>query len=123
MRQHTTPIAGCTDTVDVTVTSLGGTSVPMGSGWAYTFYDAPNADSVTPAAQLSGQNVTIGGTCLLDATAVVLGDGLTQTPPPCEPLPTQILAVVPVVLPGAYSVLVTTPGGTDTTASPSLLVL
>ncbi|MGP3942160.1 hypothetical protein [Streptomyces sp. 6N106] len=37
--------------------------------------------------------------------------------------PTQILAVVPVVLPGTYSVLVTTPGGTDTTAPPSLLVL
>ncbi|MGA6153376.1 IPT/TIG domain-containing protein [Stenotrophomonas sp. NPDC087984] len=87
-------------------------------------YDAPSAVSVTPAAQLSGQNVTIGGTCLLDATAVVLGSGPTHAPATFVNLSsTQILAVVPAVLPGTYSVLVTTPGGTDTAGPPSLLVL
>ncbi|WP_371864688.1 IPT/TIG domain-containing protein [Streptomyces antimycoticus] len=70
------------------------------------------------------ERVTIGGTCLLDAAAVVLGNGLTQAPATFVNLsPTQILAVVPAVLPGTYSVLVTTPGGTDTTAPPTLLVL
>ncbi|MFE2447323.1 IPT/TIG domain-containing protein [Streptomyces melanosporofaciens] len=84
----------------------------------------PSAVSVTPAAQLSGQNVTIGGTCLLDATAVVLGSGPTHAPATFVNLSsTQILSVVPAVLPGTYSVLVTTPGGTDTAGPPSLLVL
>ncbi|WP_269138030.1 hypothetical protein [Streptomyces antimycoticus] len=33
------------------------------------------------------------------------------------------LVVVSVALPGTYSVLVATPGGTDTTVPPNLLVL
>ncbi|MER8159302.1 hypothetical protein [Streptomyces sp. NPDC094472] len=109
--------------MDVTVTSLGRNQRPHGSGCAYTSYDAPSAVSVTPTAQLPGRNVAISGTCLLDATAVALSNGLTQAPATFVSLsPTQILAVVPVVLPGT-SVLVTTPGGTDTTAPPTLLVL
>ncbi|BBJ44485.1 hypothetical protein SSPO_072030 [Streptomyces antimycoticus] len=55
---------------------------------------------------------------------MALGNGLTQAPATLVNLsPTQLLAVVPAVLPGTYSVLVTTPGGTDTTAPPTLLVL
>jgi hypothetical protein len=120
---HATPIPGCADTVEVTVTSFGGTSVP-GSGSQYTFYDAPNAASVTPGLQVSGQNVTVTGTCLIDPTAVVFSNGITQTPASFVALsPTQILVVVPAVTLGAYSVLVTTPGGTDTTAPPSVIVI
>ncbi len=68
--------------------------------------------------------ITIGGTCRLDATAVVLSSGPTQAPATFVNLSsTQILAVVPAVPPGTYSVLVTTPGGTDTAGPPTLVVL
>lgn len=55
---------------------------------------------------------------------MVLGSGPTHAPATFVNLSsTQILSVVPAVLPGTYSVLVTTPGGTDTAGPPSLLVL
>ncbi|MEU8823832.1 IPT/TIG domain-containing protein [Streptomyces sp. NPDC048636] len=120
---HATPIAGCTDTVDVTVTSLGGTSTPSDGG-QYTYHDVPDAVSATPALQVLGRNVTITGTCLADTTSVVFTNGVTQTPTLFSNISaTQLLAVVPSLSLGTYQILVTTPGGTDTATPPSVTII
>ncbi|WP_432013368.1 IPT/TIG domain-containing protein [Streptomyces cucumeris] len=120
---HTAPITGCTDTVDVTVASLGGTSAPSDDG-QYTYYDVPDAVSATPALQVLGRNVTITGTCLAGTTSVVFTNGITSVSTLFSNISaTQILAVVPSLSLGTYQVLVTTPGGTDTSSPPSVTLI
>ncbi|MFI1335990.1 IPT/TIG domain-containing protein [Streptomyces sp. NPDC020845] len=111
---HTTPIAGCTDTVSVVVTSAGGTSTPSGSGSQYTFYDAPGTPTVGPASGPVGSGVTIDGTCLVGATEVAFITGTTVVPADFDQVSnTQITATVPnsLVVGTTYDVRVTTPGG------------
>jgi hypothetical protein len=98
-------------TVDVTVTTDGGTSA-AGSADAFTFLPAPTVTSVSPATgpAAGGTTVTITGTNLADASEVdfggvpasftVNGDG-------------SITAVSPAGGAGAVDVTVTSDGGTS----------
>lgn len=95
--------------VEVTVTTAGGTTSPL----AYSYVDAPTAASVTPGSGPSsgGTSVTITGTGLASTTAVTLGG----TPASFAVLnSTTVVAVTPPGSAGAVDVVVTTDGGSAT---------
>jgi hypothetical protein len=104
------------ETVDVTVTTPGGTSA-TGAGDLFTYIPPPTITAVAPTEgpEAGGTAVTITGTNLAGATAVrfgateasgitVNGDGTITAASPSGS--------------GAVDVTVTTPGGTSATASP-----
>ncbi|MER7151989.1 IPT/TIG domain-containing protein [Streptomyces lydicus] len=102
-----------TGTVQVTVTTAGGSS----NGLAYTYSGAPALSGVSPdqGPTAGGNTVTLTGTGLTSATAVTFG----STPATSFTVvsPTTITAVVPPGAAGAVPVTVTTPGGTSTLPS------
>ncbi|MEU8822293.1 IPT/TIG domain-containing protein [Streptomyces sp. NPDC048636] len=95
-------------TVQVTVTTAGGTS----NGLAYTYVMAPSLISVTPnqGPGAGGNTVTITGSGLSGATAVRFGS--TNATSFTVVSPTQITAVAPAGG-GTVQVTVITPGGTS----------
>ena len=99
-------------TVDVTVTTAGGTSATSAAD-QYTFFAPPGITSVSPAAgpTAGGTTVTINGSNLGGATTVTFGGAsaaiVTDTP-------TQITVTAPPHAAGTVDVVVTTPGGTAT---------
>jgi hypothetical protein len=62
-------------TVDVTVTTPGGTSAPGSSDDQFTYIPFPSVSEVSPArgGSLGGYKVTINGTGFTDATSVSIG--------------------------------------------------
>ncbi|MGK8524416.1 IPT/TIG domain-containing protein [Nocardia asteroides] len=96
-----------TGTVDVTVTSAGGTSDPV----IYTYVPAPALAAIVPASgpESGGNTVTLTGTDLTGATAVLFDD--TPASSFTVVSDTQISAVVPAGTAGPVVVTVTTTGG------------
>src|SRR5207248_8334960 len=100
-------------TVDITVTTLGGTSA-TGATDQYTYAAQPAVTSVSPSAgpTAGGTSVTITGTNLTGATAVNFGanaaTGFTVNSA------TQITATAPAGT-GTVDITVTTAGGTSAT--------
>ncbi len=104
----TAPV-GSAGSVDVVVTTPGGSVTAMG---AYTYTPAPTISNIAPTEgpTAGGTSVTITGTNLAGATAVTFGgSNATIT----GNTPTQITATAPVGSTGSVNVTVTTPGGTS----------
>ncbi|CAB5690482.1 IPTL-CTERM protein sorting domain [Delftia tsuruhatensis] len=108
--------AGSAGTVDVTVTTAGGTSATSAAD-QFTYVSAPTVTSISPTAgpTAGGTSVTITGTNLSGATAVTFGgtaaSGFTVNSG------TQITATSPARSAGMVDVTVTTVGGTSATSS------
>ena len=103
---------GSAATVDVTVTTIGGTSSTAAPD-QFTYIAAPTISSVTPNVGPSGggTNVSIGGANLTGATSVNFG----STPATSFTVnsATSITAVAPAGSSGNVDIVVTTPGGTS----------
>src|SRR5205823_3641635 len=103
-------------TVDVTVTTTGGTSA-TGAADQYTYVAAPTVTNVSPAAgtTAAGTSVTITGTNLTGAPAVSFG-GTAATTFTVDS-PTQITVTAPAHAAGTVDVTVTAAGGTSATGA------
>jgi hypothetical protein len=103
-------------TVDVTVTTVGGTS-STGAGDQYSYVAAPTVTAVSPALgpTSGGTSVTITGTNFTGATAVSFG----ATPAASFTVDNagQISATTPAHAAGVVDVTVTTAGGTSATGA------
>jgi hypothetical protein len=99
-------------TVDVTVTSPGGTSATS-SADLYTYDARPTVSSVSPAAgpTTGGNTVTITGTNFLSGAGVRFGG--TASGSVTFVSATQLKAVAPAHAAGTVDVTVSTPGGTS----------
>jgi hypothetical protein len=106
---------GTAGTVDVTVTTSGGTS-PTGSSDQYTYVTAPTVSGLSPNAGLvvGGTSVTITGTGFTGATAVSFGT--TSAASFTVTNSTSIMATSPAGS-GTVDVTVTTSGGTSATSA------
>ncbi|UPK45953.1 S-layer homology domain-containing protein [Paenibacillus pabuli] len=107
--------AGSAGTVDVTVKRRSGTSTTSAAD-QYTYIAAiagPTIASVSPASgpTTGGTTVTLTGTNLTDATAVMFG--ATEAMSYTVNSATQITAIAPEGSAGTVDVTVTTPGGTS----------
>jgi IPT/TIG domain-containing protein/FG-GAP repeat protein len=102
-------------TVNVTVTTPGGTSA-TGAADQYTYVPAPTVTAVTPTAGPlgAGTPVTVKGTNLSGATAVTFG---TTNAAITADTATQITVTAPAGTAGTVNVTVTTPGGTSATGA------
>ena len=111
----TTP-AESAGTVDITVTSPGGTSATSTAD-QYTYFAAPAVTSVNPTAgpTAGGNSVTITGTNLTGATAVSFGSNAATNVTVVSA--SQITATPPAGSAGTVDVTVTTPGGTSATSA------
>jgi hypothetical protein len=107
--------AGAAGTVNITVTSVGGTSAVSTSD-GFTYVIAPIILNVSPnsGAVTGGTPVTITGTNLAGATAVMFGAAAASSFTPNNS--TSITAVSPAGAVGTVNITVTTPGGTSTTS-------
>jgi large repetitive protein len=107
--------AGSAGTVDVTVTTIGGTSA-TGSPDHYTFLALPVVSALSPVTGPvgGGNTVTISGTNLTGATAVKFGAASASFTVSSG---SQITASAPVGSAGTVDVTVTTPDGTSATAA------
>jgi len=103
-------------TVDVTVTTLAGTSGIV-AGDHYTYDLPPTVSSLSPAAgpTAGGNTVTINGTNFLSGASVKFGT--TASGSITFVSATQLKAVVPAHAAGTVDVTVTTPGGTSALVS------
>jgi hypothetical protein len=105
----------CTDTVNVTVTSLGGVSIPQGSNSQYTFYQAPTVTGVLPTSASVGSLLTLNGSCLADVVSTLFtpaGGGPAVAARFTTISNTVMTTVVPSGLAvGTYNITVVTPGG------------
>ncbi|MEU7519813.1 IPT/TIG domain-containing protein [Kitasatospora aureofaciens] len=111
---HITAVAPAgTGTVQVTVTTAGGTS----NGIPYAYSAAPVLSGVSPnqGPTSGGNTVTLTGTGFTGATAVAFGAAAAASFTVVSP--TQITAVAPAGSAGPVGVTVTTPGGASTLAS------
>ena len=108
--------AGSAGTVDVTVTTVGGTST-TGASDQYTYVAAPTVTSVSPASGplTAGTVVTITGANLSGATAVKFG--ATSAASYTVNSATSISAVAPAGSAGTNDITVTTAGGGSTTSA------
>jgi YVTN family beta-propeller protein len=107
--------AGTAGTVDVLVTTPGGTSAAV-SGDKYTYVAAPTITKISPTSgpSVGGTKVTITGTNLSGAT-ITFGTGHNATTVTCTA--TSCTATAPAGNPGTVDVQATTPGGTSATNS------
>ena len=107
--------AGSAGTVDVTVTTAGGTSA-TGTADHYTYAAPPTVTAVSPTAGPlgAGTHVTITGTNLSGATAVTFG---TANAAITADAATQITVTAPAGTAGTVDVTVTTPGGISATGT------
>jgi hypothetical protein len=103
-------------TVDITVTTTGGTSATSAND-QFTFIDAPTVTSVNPTSgpTTGGTSVTITGTGFNDATSVDFGG--TSASVFTIDSDTQITATSPAHAAGTVDVTVTSPGGTSATSA------
>ncbi|HEY5832676.1 IPT/TIG domain-containing protein [Streptomyces sp.] len=97
-----------TGTVDVTVTTPGGTSNPIPFFYVGAPFKAALSDSSGPVA--GGNTVTITGTGLSTATSVAFGPNSAT---PTVVSDSQITVVAPAGTAGTVSISVTTAGGTN----------
>ncbi len=109
--------AAAPGTRSITVTTPGGSSVPLAN--AFTVNPAlPTVTSISPNQGIQGQTlngVIITGTYLTGATSVSFGSGITVNSLDVNS-PTQITANItinPAAAPGTRSITVTTPGGSS----------
>src|SRR5215472_16727301 len=104
--------AGGVGTVDVTVTTPGGTSTTSAADH-YTYDVKPTVGSLTPTAgpTAGGNSVTISGAGFTGATNVKFGATASATVTFVSA--TQLKAVAPAHATGTVDVTVTTPGGTS----------
>ena len=103
-------------TVDVTVTTPGGTSA-TGTADEYSYTPVPTVAQVAPAAGPTGggTSVTITGTGLTGATAVEFGS--TAAANVTVVSASQITATAPAGTAGTVDITVTSPGGTSATSN------
>jgi hypothetical protein len=108
--------AGTVGTVDVRVTTAGGTSA-TNTGDRFTYVAAPVVTKVSPTAGplTAGTRVKITGTGLSGATSVTFGPGHPATAVSCTATACTVRA--PAGIPGTVDVQVTTIGGTSATTS------
>ncbi len=108
--------AGAAGTVDVRVTTVGGTSA-IGAGDKYTYVPAPTVTSVAPSSGPlgGGTSVTITGTGFGGASAVKFG--ATNATTFTVNSATKITATAPAGAAGTVDVRVTTVGGTSATGA------
>ena len=108
--------AGSAGTVDITVTTAGGTS-PTGIADQYTYVGVPTITGVSPSAGPAngGTVVTITGTLLSSPTAVKFGSTPATN---ITGNTTRITATAPAGTPGTVDVTVATVGGTSATGAP-----
>ena len=106
--------AAAAGTVDVTVTTPGGTST-TGAADQYTYTNGPSVAAINPTSgpTAGGTSVTITGANLANATAVKFG---SSTATINSNTATQIVAVAPAGSAGTVDVTVTTAGGTSATS-------
>ncbi|WP_137934850.1 Ig-like domain repeat protein [Mesorhizobium comanense] len=104
--------SGSAGTVDITVTTPGGTSA-TGQADRYTYVAAPTIGTASPASgpTAGGTGVTLTGTNLADATLTVGGASVTPT----SNTATTITFTTPAHAAGAVSLVVTTAGGSAST--------
>jgi hypothetical protein len=102
-------------TVDITVTTPGGTTA-TGAGDMYTYTSGPSVAAVSPSSgpTAGGTSVTITGANLDNPTAVKFGSNSATIG---SHTATQIVATSPAGLPGTVDVTVTTAGGTSATSA------
>ena len=107
--------AGSAGTVDITVTTAGGTSA-TGASDRYTYMAAPTVTGVSPAtgSTAGGTSVTITGTNFTGATAVKFGSNAASFTVNSA---TQITATSPAGSAGNVDITVTTAGGTSATGA------
>jgi hypothetical protein len=108
--------AGSSGTVDVTITTVGGTSA-TGAADQYTYTAAPTVTGLSPTSgpTSGGTTVVITGTGFTGATAVNFG-GTAATSFTVDS-DTQITATAPAGSAGAVDVTVVTVGGTSATSA------
>ncbi|WP_345718827.1 beta strand repeat-containing protein [Kineosporia mesophila] len=109
--------AGSLGPVDVTVTTLGGTS-PTSSAGQYSYVAAPTVTAVSPTtgSTTGGTTVTVTGTGFTGASSVSFG-GTPATGVITVSSDTQITAVSPAHAAGPVDVTVTAPGGVSATSA------
>ncbi|MFM7253605.1 MAG: beta strand repeat-containing protein, partial [Ilumatobacteraceae bacterium] len=112
--------AGTKGTVQVTVTTPGGTSSVSGSGNDYRYYAKPAVASLAPSSGplAAGTSVTINGTNLEGVTSVLFGTTTITTFSLASD--TAITLSAPAGAAGGVQVRVTTPGGTSDAVAGSL---
>jgi phospholipase C len=105
-----------TGTVDVTVTTAGGTSATIAAD-QFRYATVPAVSDVSPAKGPTGGNtsVTITGRGFTEASAVKFGSASATSFTLVSA--TSIIASSPAQAPGAVTVSVTTPGGTSPASS------
>ncbi|MER6127040.1 IPT/TIG domain-containing protein [Streptomyces sp. NPDC001795] len=109
---------GSLDTVDVTVTTPGGTSA-VSLADQFTYYAAPAVSGISPTSGPAGTNVTVTGSNLDSVSDVTFTLTTGGTPISASSFTsvsaTQLIAVVPAGLTAAsiYDIQVVTPGGTS----------
>ncbi len=108
--------AGAVGTVDIRVTTAGGTSV-VSAADQFTYVPAPTLTAVSPASgSVSGGNmVVLTGTNFSGATAVRFGANWATGYSVISP--TQISAAAPAGAEGTVNIFVTTAGGSSATAA------
>lgn len=101
-------------TVDIVLTTADGSSSLSGG---YTYLAAPTVTSVSPSSgsSLGGSSVTITGSNLTDASAVMFGSQAASSF--IVNSSTSITATSPAGSAGTVDITVTTPNGTSTTSS------
>ena len=109
--------AGSAGTVDITVTTAGGTSALSAADQFTYVVPAPTVSGISPTSgpTSGGMSVTISGTSLTGASAVMFGS--TAASSFTVNSPTQITAVAPAEAAGTVDITVTTPGGTSAASS------
>jgi hypothetical protein len=109
---------GNLDTVDITVTTPGGTSA-LTSADQFTYYAAPAVTGISPTTGLAGTSVTVTGTAFdstSNVTFTLTTGGTPISATSFTPVSaTQVIAVVPAGLTvgATYDIQVITPGGTS----------
>ena len=101
----------------IAITTPGGTTTSAG---IFSVVPPPAITGFAPISGPSGSSVTINGSNLAGATAVMFdGKSASFT---VDAAGTQITATVPKLRPGAVSISVTTPGGTATGGTPFTVI-
>ncbi|MEU8587330.1 IPT/TIG domain-containing protein [Streptomyces sp. NPDC048664] len=108
-----TMVNTCVDTVDIAITTAGGTSPPTSNLTQFSYYAAPVITSLAPSTGTAGDLITINGTCFINVSTVEFSDGTdTFTADWTSFGDTQLTATVPAGLTaGPGTITVTTCGG------------
>ena len=107
--------AGAAGTVDITVTTPGGTST-TGAADKYAYTNGPSVAAISPTSgpTAGGTSVTITGANLANATTVKFGSNPATI---SSNTATQIVAIAPAGSAGAVDVTVTAASGTSATSA------